>query len=73
MRRHSYRYQRTVARPAEVEGVGFLTGAGVRLRFVPAPPDAGIVFVRTDLRPRVHVPANIDEVTGTKRRTTAAT
>jgi len=70
VRRLSYRYQRTLARPAEVEGVGFLTGAGVRLRFVPAAPDTGIVFVRTDLGPPAHVPAHIDHVTGTQRRTT---
>lgn len=70
VRRFSYRYQRTLARPAEVWGVGYLTGATVRLRFVPAPPSTGIVFVRTDLRPRQHVPAHIDNVTGTQRRTT---
>ena len=70
MRRFSYRYQRTLARPAEVWGVGYLTGATVRLRFVPAPPSTGIVFVRTDLRPRQHVQAHIDHVTGTQRRTT---
>ena len=70
MRRCSYRYQRTIARPAEVWGVGFLTGATVRLRFLPAPPSSGVVFVRTDLRPRLHLPAHIDNVTGTQRRTT---
>lgn len=70
MRRFSYRYQRTIARPAEVWGVGFLTGATVRLRFLPAPPSSGVVFVRTDLRPRLHLPAHIDNVTGTRRRTT---
>ena len=70
MRRFSYRYQRTLARPAEVWGVGYLTGATVRLRFVPAPPSSGIVFVRTDLRPRLHLPARIENVTGTQRRTT---
>jgi UDP-3-O-acyl N-acetylglucosamine deacetylase len=70
MRRLSYRYQRTIARPAEVWGIGFLTGATVRLRFVPAPPCSGIVFVRTDLRPRAHLAAHIDNVTGTQRRTT---
>jgi UDP-3-O-acyl-N-acetylglucosamine deacetylase len=70
VRRFSYRYQRTLARPAEVWGVGYLTGATVRLRFVPAPPSTGIVFVRTDLRPRQQVPAHIDNVTGTQRRTT---
>ncbi|HWG46031.1 MAG TPA: UDP-3-O-acyl-N-acetylglucosamine deacetylase [Gemmataceae bacterium] len=70
MRRLSYRYQRTIARPAEVWGIGYLTGATVRLRFLPAPPSSGIVFVRTDLRPRHHLPANIENVTGTQRRTT---
>jgi UDP-3-O-acyl N-acetylglucosamine deacetylase len=70
VRRHSYRYQRTIARPVEVEGVGFLTGAFVRLRFEPAPPHSGVVFVRTDLRPPAQVPARIDRVSGTQRRTT---
>ncbi len=70
MRRLCYRYQRTLVRPAEVWGVGYLTGATVRLRFVPAPPSSGIVFVRTDLRPRLHLPAHLRNVTGTKRRTT---
>jgi UDP-3-O-acyl N-acetylglucosamine deacetylase len=68
--RISFRPQRTLARPAEVRGVGFLTGADVRLRFVPAPPNAGIAFVRTDLRPPVRIPATADQVTGTSRRTT---
>ena len=70
MRRQSYRYQRTLARLAEVRGVGFLTGANIRLRFVPAPPGAGVVFVRTDCRPRAYIPAHIRHVTGTNRRTT---
>lgn len=70
MKRFSYRYQRTIAQPAEVWGVGYLTGATVRLRFVPAAPSSGVVFVRTDLRPRVYVPVHIDRVTGTQRRTT---
>jgi UDP-3-O-acyl N-acetylglucosamine deacetylase len=68
--RISYRPQRTLARPAEVRGVGFLTGANVRLRFVPAPPNAGTAFVRTDLRPPVRIQATADQVTGTSRRTT---
>lgn len=70
MRRLNYRYQRTIAIPAEVAGVGFLTGAMVRLRFVPAAVDTGVVFVRTDLAKPIHVPARIDQVTGTHRRTT---
>jgi UDP-3-O-acyl N-acetylglucosamine deacetylase len=70
VRRLSQRSQRTIARPAEVEGVGFLTGADVRLRFVPAPPSCGVVFVRTDLPDRPRIPAHVDAVTGTRRRTT---
>jgi len=68
--RHSYRSQRTIGRPVEVVGTGFLTGATVRLRFLPAAPAAGIVFSRTDLRQRVQVAAHADHITGTERRTT---
>jgi UDP-3-O-acyl N-acetylglucosamine deacetylase len=68
--RLSYRYQRTLARPAEVQGVGFLTGACVRLAFKPAPPSTGVVFVRTDLGPGARVSASVEQVTGTHRRTT---
>jgi UDP-3-O-acyl N-acetylglucosamine deacetylase len=68
--RLSHRPQRTLARPAEVRGIGFLTGASIRLRFVPAPPNTGVAFVRTDLRPPVRIPATVDQVTGTSRRTT---
>lgn len=70
MRRHSYRYQRTLARPAQVSGIGFLTGAQVRMEFHPAPPSTGVVFVRTDLKPQVRIPARLEQVTGTQRRTT---
>jgi UDP-3-O-acyl N-acetylglucosamine deacetylase len=68
--RLSYRYQRTLARPAEISGVGFLTGADVRLRFFPAPPSTGVVFQRTDLHPAIGIPAHVRLVTGTRRRTT---
>jgi UDP-3-O-acyl N-acetylglucosamine deacetylase len=70
VRRHSYRYQRTIARSVDVQGTGFLTGAAVRLRFQPAPPGTGVVFVRTDLRPAARIPADVARVTGTQRRTT---
>jgi UDP-3-O-acyl N-acetylglucosamine deacetylase len=68
--RLSHRPQRTLARPAEARGIGFLTGATVRLRFAPAPANTGIAFVRTDLRPPARIPAVVDQVTGTSRRTT---
>ena len=49
MRTLGYRAQRTLAKPVEVAGVGFITGARVRIRFVPAEGDRGLAFVRTDL------------------------
>jgi UDP-3-O-[3-hydroxymyristoyl] N-acetylglucosamine deacetylase len=70
VRRLNYRCQRTIGRPVDIQGLGFLTGAMVRLRFLPAPPDCGVVFVRGDLNPRTFIPARIDQVTGTQRRTT---
>jgi UDP-3-O-acyl N-acetylglucosamine deacetylase len=65
-----HRYQRTLAQSAETAGIGFLTGAAVRVRFHPAPASSGVVFVRTDLRPHARIRAYIDQVTGTHRRTT---
>jgi UDP-3-O-acyl N-acetylglucosamine deacetylase len=70
VRRHSTRLQRTISRPVEVHGVGFLTGSAVRLRFLPAPPSTGVVFVRSDLPGRPTLPAHVSQVTGTQRRTT---
>ncbi len=73
MARIYHRYQQTLARPAQVEGIGFLSGARVSLRFVPAPADTGIVFVRTDLSDLSRLPAQVAQVTGTQRRTTLGT
>lgn len=69
VRKIGHRHQRTIARPVELEGVGFVTGATVRLSFQPAPPSTGVVFVRTDLDSPVRIPACLSQVTGTKRRT----
>src|SRR5262249_47493036 len=70
MHRVAYRHQRTIARPARVEGVGFLTGRAVHLRFRPAPANTGVHFVRADLGPQATIAARIENVTGTYRRTT---
>jgi UDP-3-O-acyl N-acetylglucosamine deacetylase len=70
VKRVNYRFQRTIARPAELHGIGYLTGQDVRLRFRPAPASSGVVFVRTDLGPQAAITATVDEVTGTNRRTT---
>ncbi len=70
MKRLNHRYQRTLARAAEVQGTGYLTGRYVRLRFRPAPPSTGVVFVRTDLGAQACIPARVEQVSGTNRRTT---
>jgi len=70
VRRQTTRPQRTIVHNREVRGVGLLTGADVGLRLLPAPPSTGVVFVRTDLPGRPRIPAQIDQVTGTNRRTT---
>jgi UDP-3-O-acyl N-acetylglucosamine deacetylase len=65
-----YRRQRTLAADAVVEGVGFVTGARVRVRFRSAPADTGLVFRRTDRPGAPPVPALAAFVTDTRRRTT---
>jgi len=64
------RLQRTIARDAEVRGVGFIQGTDVAVRFRPATADQGVVFVRTDLPGRPSVPAHIRHVIPRQRRTT---
>jgi UDP-3-O-[3-hydroxymyristoyl] N-acetylglucosamine deacetylase/3-hydroxyacyl-[acyl-carrier-protein] dehydratase len=66
----STRQQRTVAREASVRGVGFITGPDVHVRFLPAEPNAGMKFVRTDLPGRPEIPVAIQCVTQRQRRTT---
>lgn len=60
--------RRTIARPAELEGVGLHTGAQVRLRLEPAAPGQGLRFVRSDLDGR-ELPAALAAVAHTERRT----
>jgi UDP-3-O-acyl N-acetylglucosamine deacetylase len=69
VKRFTQRPQRTIARPAAIDGTGFITGKHVHLRFVPAPASTGVVFIRTDLGD-ASIPARVDFVTGTQRRTT---
>lgn len=43
------RYETTILRPVEAEGVGLHSGVPVRIRILPAPADTGIIFRRVDL------------------------
>ncbi len=61
--------QRTLARSAETRGVGLHTAVSVELRLLPAPPDTGHVFVRTDLG-GFEIPASIEYVANCSYATT---
>ncbi len=45
-----YKHQRTLRQSIHFEGIGLHTGYEVNLTLVPAPPDIGIRFRRTDLK-----------------------
>ncbi len=51
------RFETTVQRPVEAEGIGLHHGVPARIRILPAPPLTGIVFLRTDLE-KFPVPAS---------------
>ncbi len=65
--------QQTLAHDVLLNGVGIHTGEPVSLRVLPAPPDTGIVFIRTDLPHRPSIPvksAQVVDVAKSVRRTT---
>ncbi|MBL7068884.1 MAG: UDP-3-O-[3-hydroxymyristoyl] N-acetylglucosamine deacetylase [Candidatus Omnitrophica bacterium] len=56
--------QRTIKSIATIRGIGIQTGRVVNLKLEPAPPDTGIIFVRTDLHgaPQIKAdPSNLKE------------
>lgn len=70
---YSKRQQQTIARPATVSGFGYWGGRDCRVEFHPAPPDAGVSFVRHDLEPHARIPALVHQRIETPRRTTLRT
>ncbi len=66
------RAQRSVRSTAEVRGVGLHTGAPTTVRVGPAPADAGVTFVRTDLPGAPRIPADALHVVDRGRRTALA-
>ena len=65
--------QRTLANEVFMNGVGIHTGISVSVRVLPAPPNAGVVFIRTDLPHRPTIPvtsAQVVDVAKSVRRTT---
>jgi UDP-3-O-[3-hydroxymyristoyl] N-acetylglucosamine deacetylase/3-hydroxyacyl-[acyl-carrier-protein] dehydratase len=64
------RQERTLAREAQVRGIGFLTGTDASVVFKPASAGSGVTFVRTDLPGRPAVPAHVRYQVDRQRRTT---
>src|SRR2546430_1635496 len=64
------RSQRTVQRDGVVRGRALHSGAAVEVHVRPAPPDAGVVFVRTDLPAAPGIPADWLHVAAGEHRTT---
>lgn len=62
--------QRTVKSPISLSGIGLHTGNPCTMTFRPAPPNHGIVFVRTDMPGKPSVIADIDHVVDISRGTT---
>lgn len=65
----SLRRQQTIRREAHAAGIGFVTGADLTLRFLPAPENHGIVFQRVDLPGQPRIPATLDHLIPRQRRT----
>jgi len=61
--------RRTVAGPRSVQGIGLHTGITTTVTCGPAPAGRGIFFRRNDLPSRPEIPARVDEVEATERRT----
>ncbi len=64
--------QRTLAKELFMNGLGLHTGEPVSVRVLPAEPNTGVVFVRSDLphRPTIPVKPQVGDVEKSMRRTT---
>ncbi|MGE4609049.1 MAG: UDP-3-O-acyl-N-acetylglucosamine deacetylase [Myxococcota bacterium] len=62
--------QQTIGERVFCTGAGLHSGAAVQLGLCPARADSGIVFVRTDIDPRVEVPAHSASLASTNFATT---
>lgn len=63
------RYQHTLRKPFQIEGIGLHTGKNVKMRALPAPANTGIRFFRTDVIPHTIIPARLDFVVDTSLST----
>lgn len=58
--------QRTIAREVTLAGVGIHSGEAASLAILPAEPDTGVRFRRTDRGDQPEVPADLEHVAGTE-------
>ncbi|MBK6941637.1 MAG: UDP-3-O-[3-hydroxymyristoyl] N-acetylglucosamine deacetylase [Planctomycetes bacterium] len=63
------RNQKTLRAPLELKGIGLHTGRETTVKVLPAGPDQGVIFVRTDLPDAPHIPATLDFLAQGARRT----
>ena len=62
--------QQTLRQAVSYAGIGLHSGNRVSMNFLPAPPDSGLRFRRTDLDGRPEIEARAEFVTDTQRSTT---
>ena len=51
--------QHTIENVVSLEGIGLHTGESVRIEFLPAPVNAGVIFIRKDLSPQIMIKADL--------------
>jgi UDP-3-O-[3-hydroxymyristoyl] N-acetylglucosamine deacetylase len=61
--------QRTLAKPARISGMGLHTAVEVHVQLLPAPPDSGYIFRRTDLG-GFEIPATVECIARSSYATT---
>lgn len=61
--------QKTIRETVEIQGRGLFTGKPAVVRVRPGQPDSGIVFVRSDQKPPIQIPARVENVAKRLRRT----
>ena len=64
--------QQTLNQPASFSGVGLHSGNRVNMTFLPAPPNSGIKFRRSDLEGKPEIEARVENVVENNRSTTLA-
>lgn len=61
--------QKTIVRPVSLKGIGLHTGEDVCVEIVPAAPNTGVFFTRTDLPDGLKIPASVFNLVHHPRRT----